>query len=333
MSTRFNRIVTSFGLAAVLVASMLAGFAGTANASPSTMGGQGNVSLELCQPSEGSGQTWAKFFYADAPGWAVKNGKVITGTNEAGVANVYQLRTTVVDTVKGGTTVGGGGVDEGDYVVVLFNGTNVKVIPTFLTVVGGQSNTFGGYCGTTTAKAKTGTTKTTTAAAPTGTAMCLFATTSPITTTKTAEVIVGDTNDVFTGKLLFVLNGKAMTAEAALAAFNKDKKLGMERSFDGLAVGIKVAISSGNWRVFRIPTSGGKPMYLGDLDATPGGSFTKLTRVDGVCQPFDLKLAGSKGATTGAATDIIGWLMAIGAAFGLAFVNRRRFLPAFSFNR
>ncbi len=163
--------------------------------------------------------------------------------------------------------------------------------------------------------------------------MCLYVTTAPITTTKTAKVTVGDVGDTFVGKMLFVLKGKAMTVEETLAAYAKNPKLGMERDFSGLAPATPVSIGSGNWAVFRIRTADGKRVYMGDLDASPNGSYAKLTRVDGVCEPYDLRLAGSKGATTGFGLDLVGWALALTSVLGLAFVNRRRFLPAFSFNR
>jgi hypothetical protein len=55
--------------------------------------------------------------------------------------------------------------------------------------------------------------------------------------------------------------------------------------------------------------SNGKWKYMGDIDATPNSSHSKLVRVDGVCEAYSL-VAGT--ATTGTAQNIAAILMLIG---------------------
>lgn len=329
-----RRIVKSFGLAAVLVASMLAGFAGTANAQAIAA----NVVVDMSSVGtfdQTPGQSWIWLY-------KVADHGMYTGTVQTALKSGIDIGKPGNHELAVNGNLFRGSADAGDFLVVAHLGPKTLVMSKIETIADGNQypnqthvmtwSGSGTSANTGAAKPATKTGTTAKSAVPVGTAMCLYVTTAPITTTKTAKVTVGDVGDTFVGKMLFVLKGKAMTVEETLAAYAKNPKLGMERDFSGLAPATPVSIGSGNWAVFRIRTADGKRVYMGDLDASPNGSYAKLTRVDGVCEPFDLKLMGAKAATTGTATDIIGWLMAIGAAFGLAFVNRRRF-PALSFNR
>lgn len=331
MSIRNNRVVQSFVAAALAVAIVFAGLTGTANAMPASQGGT-TANVVISMPAnvgtfdQSPSQSWISLFrMADHKAYT---GTVQTAMNATNIGDPGNHTATY----RGNREFVANGVEPGDYLIVAHLGTQTLVMNTIRSIAEGnqypnQSDTFvwmGTGTGATTTKAKTGTTKTTTAVAPTGTAMCLFVTTAPITTTKTAKVTVGDVGDTFVGKMLFVLKGKAMTVEETLAAYAKNPKLGIERDFSGLAPATPVSIGSGNWAVFRIRTADGKRVYMGDLDASPNGSYAKLTRVDGVCEPFDLRLAGAKAATTGTATDILGWLAVASAIIGLVIVNRRR---------
>ena len=345
MTTRFNRIVTSVAAAAILVATIFAGLTGTASAMPAQQGGMAaNVVLTIPAAAnvggnydETVGQSWVWMYRVADHGMFTDTVDNAVKANNIGTPGSHELK-------PNGNRQFRGSADPGDYLAVAHLGPNTYVMNKIVSIADGnqypgQTHVMSWTGSGTTANtgaakpaAKTGTTAK--SAAPLGTAMCLFVTTAPITTTKTATIVVGTTGNTFTGRLLFIqATDKMLTAESALAAYDKDNTIGFERNLDGMPATTKVSVKSGNLRVFRLQLTGnGKRDYLGDVDAAPNSSHTGLMRVTGVCEPFDLRLAGSKAATTGFGLDLVGWALALTSVLGLAFVNRRRF-PALSLNR
>lgn len=320
-----RRIVKSFGLAAVLVASMLAGFAGTATAAPAQQGGTANVMISMPasvgQFDQSPSQSWVSLF-------RLADHKAYTGTVQTATA-----ATRIGDpgnhtaNYRGNREFVANGVEPGDYLVVAHLGPNTLVMNTVRSIADGnqypnQTDTFIWMgSGTSAAKAKTGTTAAK-PAVPLGTPLCVLTATKPITTAGKAFIAVGGP---FVGTLVFVPGGKLMTIESAVK-LAKDPTKVQERSLVGIPAGTKVEIGSGDWHVFR-RNSGGMA-YLGYLAAVPSTTaLTDLTSLDGVCKVYDLKLMGAKAATTGSGLNLLAMLALAACVVGLVINNRRRFFP------
>jgi hypothetical protein len=340
--TTFNRIGKFFVAAALAAATMFAGIAGIANAQGTTA----SVNIDMCAVTAGMGQTWAHMYRVEAPGWFKGP---MTYTVPSDVDKNFGKTTTVMDTQAGTNFVGGGGVETGDYIVVVHNGAQAEWVIPEIVMVGtpGIMHNVSGYCGRI---GKNGTAANTTTGSKSGGTAAKAKKAAPVVLTPLCQAAlpVAQTGGKayvlktgpFQGKVAFVLatNTSVLSVEAAEHMFKAGGSNAVVIDFTGVGNGDAVEIASGAYQVFNVePTGGLTP--LGFMNAHPvtqpanrtpaqivtwinGVAHTDVDRKNATCMKYDVSLLAADPGRTGSDDfpgGLAGIVLAGIAGFALLF--------------